>query len=187
MIHLLYNKYTTTDPLRQNELDYCYNSNHKFFKSIIEYTDRLTFKEVIDLAWKETDEDDIVVISNSDIKFNQSVINLNDIALNEFYAITRYELNQEIHHNIWGSQDTWVFKLNLDTYHKIKKMNLNFHFGVPGCDNRLAWEFYNQGFTVKNPYDKIVTMHVHSSQQRNYAPPVPPPYLIVNKDAVRVV
>lgn len=56
--------------------------------------------------------------------------------------------------------------------------------GLPGSDNRIAYELRRDGALVRNPCGRVVAMHVHMSNVRNYdmANPkdkVPPPYSAV--------
>jgi hypothetical protein len=142
---------------------------------------RPTYSDIFSIINNISNEDDINVLSNSDIYFDDTVKLLNCIRLNECYALSRYE-NNTILINGYGSQDTWVFK------GKIKNINANFFLGVPGCDNRIAYEIQQVGYNVMNPSLSIKTHHVHKSC-RNWssgdANTISPPYLYVNMEYIK--
>ena len=44
----------------------------------------------------------------------------------------------------------------------------DFNLGIPGCDNRIAWELYRAGYKLINPASKIKSYHYHPSDLHNY-------------------
>ena len=61
-----------------------------------------------------------------------------------------------------GSQDVWIFRgvpENVDG---------NIKIGIPGCENRIAYEFKSNGYSVKNVGRIIKAIHLHLSGLRNY-------------------
>lgn len=183
---LFYNTYTSENSERNNELRFCYLKNKQLLgKDLFEYTFRLTYKEAFSLIIDNAQENEVCVFCNSDIFFDKSIFLLDEINRNEFMAITRHEYkpNGEIklHHNPTGSQDVWAFRNTEHNRKRISEMWLDFKFGVPGCDNRVSYEFYNKSFNISNPHDIIKCYHYHESGIRSYNPErkteiVPPPY-----------
>ena len=123
-------------------------------------------------------KDNICILSNSDIYFDNSLSIINNVSLkNKFFGLSRYE-----HDNYqigkfapYYSQDSWIFKspLNIDT------SRLNFHFGEIGCDGKITYEFYKANFIVSNPCISIKTFHVHKTNFRTYKKinQIPKPYV----------
>jgi hypothetical protein len=121
-------------------------------------------------------ENKIIIIANSDIFFDES-INLSEKYVKngeEILALTRYEYNynkyqykEDFKGMIMGcdSQDSWVYLSPL----YIDNMDIDFGLGVPGCDNRIAYEL-SKNYIVKNPSFSIRTYHFHESNVRNYNP-----------------
>lgn len=59
---------------------------------------------------------------------------------------------------------------------------------VHNCDNRIAHELEQMGYTIKNPSKTIQTVHVHLSNVRNYLQDdkpkeiIPPPYKLISPE-----
>jgi hypothetical protein len=54
--------------------------------------------------------------------------------------------------------------------------------GIPGCDNRIAYELNRAGYRLCNPATKVQSIHYHESDIHNYnheTPKVPRPYLYI--------
>ena len=125
--------------------------------------------------------DDICILSNSDIIFDDSLSLVTKENLkNTFYALSRRELQENytiqerpVHH-LHCSQDAWVFlpKINFNQL-------ANFTFGIQGCDRRISRIAKDSGYVVKNPYGKIILKHAHRINHRTYgnAGTVPGPHL----------
>jgi hypothetical protein len=115
----------------------------------------------------------IIVISNSDIFFDES-INISKKYIKKkrrVLALTRYEYFKvtDIFENkmIMGcdSQDSWVYLSPIN----MNGMSIDFGLGIPGCDNRIAYELA-KNYNVVNPSYSIKTYHYHESNVRNYNP-----------------
>lgn len=191
-INLFTNHYQCGDPERQKELDYCFNKNRSgLFDKVIYFENRPTYKDF----FKATEEypNDINILANSDVYFNETIKHFQDLRPNEAYAITRWELEgskpvrfeQKHQYNKEAkskhSQDVWAF------VGTVKGVFGDFFIGVPGCDNRIAYEI-NKRYTLTNPSDRIQCIHKHKEQARSYtiSTPVPPPYMWVDVDGVEV-
>jgi hypothetical protein len=130
--------------------------------------------------------DDVNVIANSDIFFNETIQIAETINQNICYAITRHEWRngrgiefQAAHGKqvdpSW-SQDAWVFKgkIRITGCDVVMAENLEnhaydtikFYLGIGGCDNVIARRIYNAGYVLHNPYLQIHALHVHKTHRR---------------------
>lgn len=141
---------------------------------------RPTFQMFFDLANSISKEDDISLIANSDIFYDESLGLLDTFNFNNTcIALSRYHYQQDgtikLHHEKW-SQDTWIFK------GKIKQLKFaGFHLGIRGCDNRISYELKLAGYNVLNPALSLKSIHYHPSDLHNYGNNfVPKPYMAVD-------
>ena len=155
-----------------------------YFKFPFEH--RPTFNDFFEAASLPFFANDINIISNSDIFFEdiESLIQY-PFSEKDCLALSRwdYHFNSKptpFHRS--DSQDSWIFK----GVPKIK-LEEDFCMGIPGCDNRIAYEINKAGYNSINPCSVIKSYHVHESNIRNYLDDngnrkdvVPPPYLLVN-------
>lgn len=190
--------YLDKKPERQRELEHCIrmnvNNSHidkmivilegkkedfpvlNYDKILVIEAPRPTFKQFFELANLMTSENDIVMISNTDIYFNETLSLLDGVDWhNKCLALSRWHYNdnhQIILHNEQYSQDVWIFK------GKIAPMSYcDFYLGQRGCDNRIAYEIYKAGYNVINPAHSIQCIHYHMTEIRNYGDEViPKPY-----------
>jgi hypothetical protein len=168
---------------------------------------RLTYKDVLLFIkqMKETKMDGYYIFANSDIFFDNSLKNLNITSLareKSFYAILRFEYEENYKEKLqmsqlFGpaktSQDTWVIHTNFSpTEAEINKCSFN--FGLPGCDNVIAYLFNSFGYKIYNEPYVIRTYHYHNSQIRDYSEKnrLPRPYLFAypvfrNNNTVRII
>jgi len=191
-INLFINHYQCGNKARQKELDFCLNHNREsgYFNEVINFDGRVTYNDF----FKECAlyPDDINILANTDIYFNETIKLVRDMKDNECYCITRWEedgneivrfkdkhgYNNEAKEKF--SQDVWVIK------GKAKYVHGAFHLGVPGCDNRIAYEFVMAKYIVSNPCEKIQCIHRHQDNKRSYNIPsgygskrVPMPYRFI--------
>lgn len=182
MINLFYNYYKDKNPLRQIEIDYCFFTNlnnSKLNVIILNIESKLTYDYYFNQINKISMDDDINIICNSDIYFDESIENISKIKHDECYALLRYE--DQGSGNIKfkerpDSQDSWIFR------GKIKNVIGNFELGVAGCDNKIAYNVQAAGYKVLNPARDVKSFHLHNSNVRNYNPrkPLPGPYLTIH-------
>ena len=183
-INLFINYFKCDNPKRQKEYDFCfdYNKKSKRFNEIICFSDRMTYNDFFEQTAKYPN--DINVLANLDIYFNGTILLAKEMEDNDAYALTRWELSNhgqlvpfERKHSgahAMHSQDVWIVK------GKARPVNGNFNMGVPGCDNRIAYEL-SQHYRVTNPSDKIQCIHKHKDDARNYTlkHKIMPPYMWV--------
>lgn len=197
MNNLYISLYPEKNDYRRSELSECLKRNLKIFDRvfilmegvrdfdyqfdtgnaiILPITERPTFKAFFSAIESTSSVNDINVISNADIYFDSLKHAPKD---NQCFAITRYENGELL--NRLDSQDSWVFK-----GHVKQPKYCSFHLGMPGCDNRIAWELRNIGYEVINPALTIKTHHLHKGEKSytNLSPRVNTPYLKLNAVAI---
>jgi hypothetical protein len=125
---------------------------------------------------------DVNVLANSDIYFDETIELVKGIDIKTMYALTRWEERPEgivpfeQGHSInrakaKHSQDVWVFL-------GAPRINYaDFCLGQPGCDNRIAYLGRFSGYNVLNPSLSIRCIHRHKEEGREYnMGKVPGPY-----------
>lgn len=187
-INLFTNHYKCGEPKRQAELDFCLktNINSGYFSEIINFSGRITYNDF----FKHTARfpNDINILANADIYFNDTILKVKEMKDNECYCITRWELDED--GNICRfrdkhaynkeakekySQDVWVIK------GKARQVWGDFQLGRRGCDNRIAHELVMAHYKVSNPCEDIQCIHKHQSAERVYTieEKVYPPYKFI--------
>jgi hypothetical protein len=189
MINLFINIFQHKDPTRQKELDYCFEKNQTnelIDKIIIVNRDtRATYGDFFQ-AMKDY-PNDINIIANSDIYFDETIEKAHKIKEKQCYALTRWEdingrvIDFNARHGKpsppqW-SQDAWIFRgspnlIGFDyviasTKHHTSQ-NIQFNLGIPGCDNKFAALLKGKGFRVTNPSLSIKAIHKHQTDKRDY-------------------
>ena len=181
-INLFVQIYKSENTERQKELDECLEINKSLningvpYFNIIEITERLTFKQIFDLTAKYNNC--INIITNSDIFFNETIINARWLNPGDCWALSRWDVSGNIAtlFDRKDSQDVWIFN---------GAVNCNggdFCLGVPGCDNRIAYDLKQSGYNVLNPSKSIHALHLHNTNFRTYTratEPVPRPYYFI--------
>ena len=134
------------------------------------------FRWVNELA----DDDDISLIANSDIWFDDHLRVFENWKLPErtVLALSRWDYKPDqptalYDHN--DSQDSWIVRGS------VRGVTGDFPLGIPRCDNRIAAEFERAGYQVLNPSFSIKSYHLHDGPVRCYDATVPsmlvpPPY-----------
>jgi hypothetical protein len=180
------------DPIRRNEIDYCTkhclkNKNFDNVYFILESDEdkcewmkgdnvvifnmkkRPTFKEILEYSNTITDKDSINILPNSDIFFDDSVLELKNMKDKDFVTLTRWNLDPNTKKaeffNVNCSQDVWVWKGIVEP----GEMNIDWYMGKPGIDNLLCGAFHEAGFRVLNPSLLIKTYHLHQQITRDYS------------------
>ena len=142
---------------------------------------RLTYADVI--RYINTLPDDItVVFANADIYLNDTIRSIWSCNIeNKFFALLRYDDDEHGKFEIFGprddSQDTWIISSTSVKSRMWKYEELDFQFGISGCDNALTVEMLRNKFLIVNPALTIQTHHIHNSDYRTYDKDV-----IVDKD-----
>ena len=144
----------------------------KLIISITEAT-RLTFRNAFEYA--DRFHGFVCIIANADILFDET-LNRAEAFTNDgqVIALGRREMDNGKSYVVprIDSQDAWMFHSPLDLS-KSALYSLNFYFGVPRCDNRVAGVLREGGFHLVNPIFDIAAVHVHKSLSRPKAHQVP--------------
>ena len=184
MVNLFTSIYTDKSLIRQKELIYCLNKNidnphiEKIYLFVDGFVDlpesdklvlipfqRPTYRDFFNLIDRTvTAREDISIVANTDIYFNHT---LSSLSLNERHCIALSRWDDKPGglklHNERFSQDVWIFK------GKMRNVNFcDFFLGIPGCDNRIAYELHSAGYAMYNPASRIQAIHYHRSDLHNY-------------------
>jgi hypothetical protein len=185
MINLFTSYYKDKNEERQKEIDFCLEKNIKntFINRVyilsevenIPFNDdkieiilhkRPTFKDFFIIINNVSNDKDFNILTNSDIFLDETVKEIKNIMNKSMVlSLLRWEYGENPKINIMRSdcQDTWIW------IGKMKELEYSdFYLGKLGCDNRIAWEFKNKGFILRNPCSLIKTYHVHNTNVRNY-------------------
>jgi hypothetical protein len=178
MIRLFFNYYEDKNQARKKEIDFCLRMNmeNKHIQTVIvETPGKPTYDYFFRRINSITGPDDVNIICNSDIFFDDTIMLAERIQHKEFFALQRWEwlsANTIQFQERPDSQDTWIVR------GKVENVRGDFTLGIRGCDNRIVYEFLNSGYKVSNPSRSIKSYHVHNSGIRNYTTQdvVPGPY-----------
>jgi len=133
---------------------------------LIAYGQRVTYLDLFNYANRSL-AGCPVAIANADIYFDDSVRELNDLDLTgKLLCLSRWDIQPDGTERLFDhpfSQDAWIFAA------PIREFPCDFHLGVPGCDNRLAFEARRAGLTLSNPAKSIRAFHLHLSGVRRYS------------------
>jgi hypothetical protein len=185
---LLTGLYEDPDPNRRNELFECLKRNientcleeiHLFAEDsvhfdriqspkihVIAHGRRVTYHDLFSYANNRL-PGRRVIIANADIFFDDSLTRLTPYDLSgRLLCLSRWDVQTDGSSSFFrqpASQDAWIF----DT--PIREFTCDFHLGVPGCDNRLAWEAERAGLALSNPARSLRANHLHLSGVRRYS------------------
>ena len=127
---------------------------------------RPTYQDFFELVNRNTGDNDINIIANTDIYLENDIEILNYLDLKrKCFALTRWDVDNDGNVKLFfmeDSQDTWIFK------GKIPKIKSDFQIGIPGCDARIAHEIFRAGVKISNPSFSIKTYHLHLSDFRTH-------------------
>jgi hypothetical protein len=125
-------------------------------------SERITFQEIFDYANTITGPDDIHILCNTDVGLVSGFDALDSfMGPEDFYCLSRYELDGTISDHAYGSQDTWIWR------GKNRIKNVDFHLGIRGCDCHLIGAARRAHYQVTNPSKQLITLHFHASNLRN--------------------
>lgn len=121
---------------------------------------RLTYQAAFELAHAAKWWGGAFVLANSDIEFDHSVELARAVPRGALWCVTRTEGNGRFPWKPENTQDAWIFRVPLPRF------PCPFKLGVPGCDNRVAYEAKRAGLTLWNPARHIRALHRHDSAVR---------------------
>ena len=165
-INNLHNNTKNTD--LSNNLNITKNlENNKIIQ--VNINKRLMFKDVIDYV-KNNNIEGYIIISNSDIYYNETLLNIYRFNLKNKRAAL-CQLRIELKTNLFKikpyastSQDTWI-------YHTNNKINTDKYFisylGVSSCDGYMTYCLRKENFKLYNFPNLIKCFHVHREAGRD--------------------
>jgi hypothetical protein len=191
MTNLYLHYFKSSNIERRKELDYCVKKNisnplidkiylllengkdvSMWMQSekvvIVDNNKRMNFHDIFKYS-NSVENDDINIVCNLDIFFDDSLSKLKEHSLdNTFLALSRWNIDVKTKQanlfNVNCSQDTWIWKGKID----LDKIIVDYFLGQVGCDNAICGEFHNNGYLVINPCLDIKTYHLHQDTSRAY-------------------
>uniref|UniRef100_A0A6C0IEG2 Exostosin GT47 domain-containing protein n=1 Tax=viral metagenome TaxID=1070528 RepID=A0A6C0IEG2_9ZZZZ len=152
-----------------NETEIFYENDHNKIHQVV-INKRLYYSDVFQYIYDKVPENVIVVFANSDIYLDETIRNIWSVNIEDkFFALLRYE-NNEIYGPRPDSQDTWIISSSSVKARSNNYKDIDFSFGIMGCDNAITLEMMRQKYLVVNPSLTIKTHHLHKSEIRNYDP-----------------
>lgn len=149
-----------------NETSVKYEKSSKIEEVLI--GKRMFYNDVFNYIYNNVPDDVTVVFANSDIYLDETIRNVWAVNMeNKFFALLRYE-NGEIYGPRVDSQDCWIVSSSSVKSRSNNYKDLEFSFGVMGCDNAITLEMMRQKYLVVNPALTIKTHHLHDSGVRHY-------------------
>jgi hypothetical protein len=158
---------------------------YDFLPNVILIENRVNFLDYIQYF-----TDDINIVANLDIEFDESICYVKELDMNNIaICLTRWNrkgycgtqtgepLKEDtLQWNPKDSHDCWIVQGKIP-YNIMFSVN----FGIPGCDGRLAYIFQSLGYKTINIPHKIKTYHNHmtggylghrtyTEEMRTYAP-----------------
>ena len=149
-----------------NETSLKYEKSSKIEEVVI--GKRMFYSDVFNYINSSVPNDVTVVFANADIYLDETIRNVWGVTMEDkFFALLRYE-NGEIYGPRPDSQDSWIVSSNSVKSRGNNFKDLDFSFGVMGCDNAITLEMMRQKYLVVNPALTIKTHHLHESEVRHY-------------------
>ena len=190
--------YALSKNIENSCVDNIYLLNERFYtNSEINYLDetkitqvvinkRMEYSDVIKYV-NDNNIEGYICIINSDIYLDNTLENIHKTNIDTqkyVFMQLRYNLVNNIP-VIFGprpdSQDVWIYhsNFNKDLYKYYRVFNIQ--LGKPGCDNKIAYLFNILAYKIINYPELIKTIHVHSTEIRNYSrnDVIKSPYLFV--------
>jgi len=126
---------------------------------------RMTFREMFEHANRHF-AGRRAVVANADIYFDHTLGRLDGADLaGKLACLSRWDVLEDGELRFFdhaSSQDAWIFEA------PIPAIACDFHLGLLGCDNRLAWEAQAAGLALFNPGRSVRACHLHRSLVRRY-------------------
>lgn len=191
MITLIVSYYQDKSAERQKEIDECFERNiyNKHIDKMIVLSEcEFPFKsdkiEVVSFGrpnWNDFfsfTTDDINIICNSDIYFDDTLELAKKMPVNAVYALSRWD--DGVLFDRWDSQDAWIFK------GKSRVKDAPFTLGIGGTDNKIAYLFILAKYKVMNPAKTIKAHHIHRTNIRYYndSQRLSPPFHLINPTTI---
>jgi hypothetical protein len=132
---------------------------------LVAHRRRLMFRDLFGYANRELPGRPVIV-ANNDIFFDHTLARLDGYPLEgRFLCLSRWDIQADGSAHFFDhpwSQDAWIFQAPAPEFPS------DWHLGLPGCENRLAYEAQAAGLSLVNPSRTIRANHLHLSQVRHY-------------------
>lgn len=168
-VRLFYNYYEDKNPIRKQEIDLCLQNNinnQAFDLIVLDSSDKPTFDFFFQKINQLAEPNDISIICNSDVFFDNSISFASRVGDQEVYALSRWDwhrLSAPTLYDKTNSQDAWILK------GKIENVNGNFKVGSPNSDARIAFEFQQAGYSIRNASKTIKAFHFNDSNTVDFS------------------
>jgi hypothetical protein len=153
------------EPLRLDQLSTVHPLLDGAKMHLIAHGRRVTYQDLFAYANRHL-QGRRVIIANADIYFDHTLARLDGYDLaGKLLCLSRWDVQPDGSAYFFehpASHDAWIFQA------PIRLFPCNFHLGVLGCDNRLAWEAEHAGLALSNPSRSLRAYHLHMSQIRRY-------------------
>jgi len=139
--------------------------------TVLSTAHRLTYKEVFKTIQERVPSGAYAMFANADIYCTESLRalwSLDLVAAKVCLALLRWDEDAAHFQVRSDNQDSWI--VARDSVTDLQLDEFDFPFGKAGCDNAFALLMMRARFLVANPAHTIRTIHVHSSNVRNYDP-----------------
>lgn len=151
--------------------------------SVVRIEKRPNYRELFDIA-EALNPEGINIVCNTDIFYLPADIKrLKKVTWdNRVLALSRWDVQKKGNPILYthpDSQDSWIFKGAL------KNVDCDFKIGIPGCDNKIAYEIDQAEYEISNPSVTIKSYHQHLTGLHNYIKDnkvierIPPPYKLL--------
>ena len=123
---------------------------------------RMTFQAIFDYANSQSRPDDIHILANNDIELVSGFQQVDRwLSPDDFFCLSRYELNGRLSDHAHGSQDVWMWRgLN-------RIRHADYFMGVRGCDCHIIGDARRAHYQVSNPSLDLHILHHHGSELRS--------------------
>ena len=116
------------------------------------------------------------LLVNSDIYLTESIQHLIDSRPQmqegkNFLALTRYNPSDtgfDLNSNPHWCQDTWGVVRGEENFPSALLQEAAFELGQPACDNKIAYVMHSYGYSVTNPCERVVSVHLQADTERSY-------------------
>lgn len=169
--HLYIIVHNKAEEAKVNSLSSILRESHTTPNIILISNPRPTYGELFRIINQYAREDDINILANSDIAFDETIAAVKRLRSNEAVALSRYNLQEytlplrgELESETKWTQDVWIIRGKAPGI--LEKVD--FTTGILRCDNRIAHILVEAGYKVFNPCHNICIYHAHKSAIRNY-------------------
>lgn len=133
---------------------------------------RLTYGDFLKATVESVPSNVITVYANADIYLNHTIRDVYDINMaDKMLALLRWD-ETESGLTLFGphpdSQDTWIVLSDSIKSRTWNYADFGYELGKAGCDNRFTFDMFRNRFLICNPAETIQTIHLHTTNIRNY-------------------